>query len=257
MDQSLISTSLKTINKNISKNSPSILTALGVAGLVSTVVLAIRATPKAIEILEREKEFRYDEYEDEAPIDVVDTIKLTWRVYAPTIGMGLATTFCIVGANNIHLRTNAALASLFSITETTLKEYQAKVVETIGEAKEEKIRGEIAQEQINKNPVADQTIVLTGNGDYLCYDAFSGRYFRSNVDFLRKKENEFNRKLLRELWLNINEFYYEIGLDAIELGDEMGWIAERGLLELKFTTKLTADGVPCLVMGYSVSPHHI
>jgi len=257
VDQSLISKNLKTISRSLSKNSPTILTALGVAGLVSTVALAIRATPKALEILEREKEFRYEEYGDELPIEIVDTIQLTWRVYLPTIGMGAATIFCIIGANNIQLRRNAALASLFSITEATLKEYQAKVVDTIGEAKEEKIRGEIAQEMINKDPSENKTIILTGKGDYLCYDAFSGRYFRSDIETLRRNENQFNQKLLREGWLNINEFYYEIGLDSIELGDEMGWIAERSLMDLKFTTKIGTNGEPCLIIGYSVSPHHI
>lgn len=248
------------MSRSLSKNSPTILTVLGVAGVVSTAILAIKATPKAMEILEYEEKFRASEINDVdygRPIDFLDTVKLTWRVYTPTIGMGFATVCCIIGANNIHLRRNAALASLFSITETALREYQSKVVETIGEAKEEKIRGELAQERLDQKPVETSTVIMTGNGSYLCYDAFSGRYFRSDVEDLRRKENQFNQKLLREGWRCINEFYWDIGLDPIELGDEMGWIAERSLLDLKFTTKMGTNNEPCLVMGYSVTPHHI
>lgn len=260
MDSSIVLSQTKAISKVLSKNSPTILTGLAVTGLIATVALAIKATPKAIEIIEMEKDYREQEVQDKdhnKPIDVIDTVKLTWKPYLPTILMCAATISCIVAANNINLRRNAALASLFSVTEATLKEYQAKVVEQIGEKKEEKLRSEIAQERLNNNPVDEKTVILTGRGQYLCYDAFSARYFRSDVECLRKAENTFNQRLLREGWLGINEFYYEIGLEPIELGDEMGWIAERSLLDLKFDSKLSKDIEPCLFIGYSVSPIHI
>jgi len=260
MDTSIVEKSVKQFSRAINRNSPTILTALGVAGLVSTVILAIKATPKALEIIEMEEKYRLCEMQDPdyaKPIDIVDTIKLTWKCYIPTAAMGLSTIVCMVGANSIHLRRNAALASLFTITETALKEYQAKVVEQIGEKKEEKIRGEIAQDKLDANPVNEKTIVMTGKGNYLCFDEFSGRYFRSDISALQKAENEFNRRLLREMWLSINELYYELGLENIELGDEMGWIAERELLEFKFSTKMSKDQEPCVVVGYRVTPHHI
>jgi hypothetical protein len=258
MDINVLTKSSKQLVKIFNKNSPTILTAMGVAGMITTVVLAIKATPKAILIVEREKEFRYDEYGETAiNLEPLDIFELTWKLYLPTAGMGLFTIACMIGSNSIHLRRNAALASLFSVAESTLKEYQAKVVETIGDKKEEKIRGEIAQDKLDKNPVDEKSVILTGKGNYLCYDAFSGRYFRSDVERLRKEENLFNQKLIREGWLNINEFYYEIGLESIELGDEMGWIAERALLELKFSTKLAKGNEPCLVMDYTVRPYHI
>jgi hypothetical protein len=240
----------------INRNSPSILTGFGVAGLIGTVALAIKATPKAMEILEREKDFREIEEGDTSPIDPLDAVELTWKCYIPTIAMGALTITCMIGSNHISLRRNAALLSLYSIAESTLKEYQEKVVEQIGEKKEEKLRSEIAQDHLDKNPVDNKTVIITGKGDYLCYDAFSGRYFRSNIEALQRAEIAFNQRLMRSDWLCINEFYYEIGLESIELGDEMGFIAERNKLELKFDSKL-AQGEPCLHMGYSVTPHHI
>lgn len=260
MDLSIITKSSKQLARTLGRNSPTILTALGVAGLITTVVMAIKATPKALEALEMEKKYRSSDYQDpdyNAPIEPLDAIELTWKFYVPTAIMGVATIGCIIGSNHINLRRNAALASLFSITETALKEYQAKVVETIGEKKEEKIQSEIAQDKIDKNPVEEKTVVLTEKGNYLCFDSFSARYFRSDVEMLRKAENVFNQHLLREGWLSINEFYYEIGLEPIELGDEMGWIAERALLELKFNSKMAKDNEPCLVVDYRVSPNHI
>lgn len=262
MDLSIITKSSREFGRALSKNSPTILTALGVAGLLSTVVLAIKATPKAVLIVEMEEKYRLENFQDEdyntLPIPPLDIVELTWREYVPTVAMGLATIACMVGSNHINLRRNAALASLFSITETALREYQAKVVEQIGEKKEEKIRGEISQDHLDANPMNKSSIIITGKGQYPCFDFFSKRYFLSDIEALKKAENIFNQRLLRSGWLGINEFYEEIGLEGIELGTEMGWIAERSLMELRFYTMQTKDsGEPCLVVDYMVSPNHI
>ena len=260
MDLSIIQKGTKDLGRTLSKNSPTILTGLGVAGLVSTVVLAVKATPEALKILEREHEFRYDEGEAphlDTPIDTIDIVELTWKCYVPTAVMGLTTIACMIGANSIHLRRNAALVSLFSITETALKEYQTKVVEKIGENKEAQIRGEIAQEKVENSPVKNETVILTNKGSYLCFDSFSGRYFRSDVEAIRRSENIFNQKLLREGWLSINEFYYELGLDNIEMGDQLGWIAQHAILDIKYNVAMAKNDEPCLVMEYRVAPKQI
>lgn len=261
MDLTIINAYSKQLGRTIDRNSPTILTALGVAGLLGTVILAVKATPKALEIIEAERQFRFDEdqvseYDD--PIAPLDIVELTWKEYIPAGIMGAATIACMIGSNHISLRRNAALVSLLSLAETTLREYQAKVVETIGDKKAEKIESDLAQDRLDKQPAEEKTVIITGKGDYLCFDTFSSRYFRSNIDAIQKLENQFNQKLLREGWLNINELYYELGLDSIPLGDEFGWIAERNLMELKFHTKQAKDsGEPCLVVDYRVQPHHI
>jgi hypothetical protein len=234
-----------------------ILTGLGVAGFIATISMAIRATPKAMQLIEAEEQFRWEEESDDTPLAPIEIVEIAWKPYVPTILMGVTTIGCMIAANHISSRRNAALASLFSVAEASLREYQSKVVETIGEKKEDKLRSEIVQDKLDKTPADAQTIILTGKGNYLCRDSFSGRYFRSDIEQIKKSVNVFNQHLLLEGWLGINEFYYELGLESIELGDEMGWIAERGLLEPKFTTALAKDGEPCLVLDYIVTPHHI
>ncbi len=268
MDLSVIQKGTKDLSRTISKNSPTILTGLGVAGLVSTVVLAVKGTIKAQETLYQEAGFRRDswseqtgESEESYPIfpmfTTEETVELTWKCYIPTAVMGLTTIACMIGANSIHLRRNAALVSLFSITETALKEYQNKVVEKIGENKEAQIRGEIAQDKIDAVSKEDKAIILTGHGDYLCFDSFSGRRFRSNVEKIRRAENKFNQKLLREGWLSINEFYEELGLEPIDIGKEVGWIGQYALLDIRENVTLTPEGEPCFVMEYRVLPKQI
>lgn len=265
------------IGRTLARNSPTILTGLSVAGLVSTVVMAVQATPKALHIIDDEVFRRYEEslidkdhsfleylncpegHDVSARIRMLskkELIQLTWRCYIPSAIMGGLTIACVIGANSINLRRNAALASVYSFTETALKEYQAKVVETFGENKAQKIKDELAKDKIQKNPVVNKEIIITGKGDTLCYDSISGRYFKNDIENIRKIQNELNRDLLSDMFISLNDVYYAFGLSGTKLGDELGWDINEGLIEFGFSSQLTEDGTPCLVLEYSVEPRY-
>jgi hypothetical protein len=59
-----------------------------------------------------------------------------------------------------------------------------------------------------------------------------------------------------EMYISLNEFYYEIGLNPISIGDDIGWNIDRGYIELNFSSQLTDDGNPCLVIDYQVAPRY-
>lgn len=256
MDLTLITNTARQLGRTVSKHSPTILTGLGIAGFISTVVMAVRATPKAIEVLDRERNFRFDEYgtDYETPISPVDTVELTWKLYAPSALMGATSIACIIGATSIQNRRAAALSSLFAVAESTLKEYQAKVVKTIGENKEQKIRAEIAGDELKKNPLDSKAIIVSGLGDTLCYDAYTGRYFKGDVEDIKRTINEFNHRLLKEMQIPINDLYYELGLESVESGRDIGWDVEKGLVEIDISAKLASGDVPCVVLTFTNKP---
>jgi len=134
-----------------------------------------------------------------------------------------------------------------------LREYQEKVVETIGKNKEQKIHDDMAQDVLNDNPVTDHRIFVTNKGSTLCFDTLSGRYFLSDVDALKRAENTFNHQLLSEWSKSLNEFYSDIYLEPIAMGKDVGWTSDH-MLELRFTAKLTNDNRPCVVIGYAMEP---
>jgi len=245
---------LKAIARNlgdvISQNSPTILTGLSVGGLLTTTILAVRATPKAMTILDNHDLL----IEDMTKRTIVG---LTWKCYIPAMATGLATIACIIGANHISLRRNAALASLYGLTEAAFKEYQAKVVETIGRSKELKVRDDIAEDQVKRNPVGTNEVIFTGKGDVLCYDSLSGRYFKSDIEQIRRSVNTLNRELLTDMFLTLNDLYYALGLSGTKLGDEMGWDIDKGLLEINFSAQVTENFDPCLVLNYDLTPRFI
>lgn len=251
MNTEVIRKTTGKLGQAIARNSPTILTGLSVAGLVSTVILAVRATPKAMTILEEEM---YDRQPCGVKLTKMEAVKLTWKYYIPAAVMGGVTIGCIIGANSIHLRRNAALASVYSITEATLKEYRSKVIETIGEKKEKAIKDEIHKDRVKNHPVKDSEVILTNFGETLCYDSISGRYFKSDIEKIRKVQNDLNSKLIHSMYISLNELYDALGLSSIKMGEDLGWVVEDGMMEFDFSSQLTENGTPCLVLDYSVNP---
>ena len=243
---------IKNLGGTISKNSPHILTGLGCAGVLTTAVLTGKASIKAYEILEQERNRRYAS----EPIRTKEVFELTWREFIPPVIVGTSSIACIIGANSINVKRNAALAALYSLSETAFREYKTKVVEEIGRTKETKIRDSVVGDKIAANPPSDRTIIMTGDGEVLCYDALSDRYFKSSIEKIRQKINELNRDLLSEMWLSLNDLYYAIGLPTTKLGDQMGFDIEKGLIEIDYSSHLSPDGHPCLVVDTKVYPKY-
>lgn len=248
----------KNLGGEISKNSPTILTSFAVAGVITTAIFAVRATPKAIELIRMREEAMKDSEEGvyHAPVSLpkIEAIKLTWKLYIPAIGMGLITIGCIVSSNSINQKRNTALATVYGITEAAFREYKEKVVETIGKNKEIKVRDEITEDHIKNNPKGSNEVIFTGKGEVTCYDSLTGRYFKSDIEKIRKAINELNRDLLTDMFVSVNDLYYAIGLPCTTLGDTMGWDIDKGLIEVSFSSQLSEDGEPCLAVNYEVTP---
>lgn len=267
MNKEKITKFLRSTKRTISKHSPEILTGIGIAGMVTTTVLAVKATPKALELIEEKKREKNYELVKEAAngddscerinkLSPIETVRVAWKPYIPAVVTGTLSIVCLVGASSTSARRNAALATAYKISETALSEYKAKVVETIGEKKEESIRDKIAKDKVEKNPVSKTEIIITEKGNTLCYDALSGRYFKSDIDRIKKAENAINKRLLNEMYISLNEFYDELGLGSTSIGDELGWNLDDGLIDLDFSSQIADDGTPCIVVDYRVAPKY-
>ncbi|MCI9004419.1 MAG: hypothetical protein HFH39_04100 [Lachnospiraceae bacterium] len=245
-----VSGMVKVVRAMAVKHSPEILTGIGVAGMLTTVGMAVRATPKALRLLEEEKEKKGE------GLTKVETVKAAWKPYIPAAATGVMSVACLIGANAVNAKRNAVLATAYSLSEAAFTEYRDKVSETVGAKKEEEIRDKVAKARIEKDPVSNHEVVITGKGDTLCYDVVSGRYFKSDIEKIRRAENVLNRKLMDEMYVSLNEFYYELGLRCTEMGNELGWNVNDGLVDLHFSTQLSEDETPCLVVDYHIAPRY-
>jgi len=228
----------------VSDKSPEILIGFGLAGMLTSTILAVKATPKALDILEQE----------DRELSKVDKVKLTWKCYAPAAIGYCASAACIIGANSVNAKRNAVLAGAYKLSESALLEYRDKVKEVIGEEREREIKDSIAQDRVDKTPEKRQEVLVAGNGDTLCYDMHSGRYFKSNMEEIKGIANKVNYKLMQDNFLSVNDFYEELGLEPTVTGYDFGWNVEDGLIELYFTSTLTEAGQPCLAVHFDNMP---
>lgn len=258
----------RQIGGTIRKKSPEILTGMGIGLGFCTVGLAVKATPRALMLIEEKKrEINRDILEEAKAngheicnhvdkLTPVDTVKVAWKCYIPATVTGVASVVCLVGANSTNARRNAALAAAYTISETALKDYRSKVVEVVGEKKEREVRDAVAKEKLERNPVENTEIIITEKGVTRCYDSLSGRYFRSDIDILNRAVNELNRKMIDQTYMSLNDYYYAVGLPDIKVGDDLGWRVDQGLIELDFSAQLSNDGVPCVVVDFIDAPKY-
>lgn len=248
LNKQVVKTGLKQIGKFVDSNSPVILTGMGLAGMITTVVFGIKATPKA------EKIIKCEESQLERPLTKVEIVKHTWKCYIPTVAMGAASAACIIGGQSVSLRRNAALAGLYAFTDNTLKEYQDKVIETVGEKKNTDILDGMAKDIVDQNPVNELNVIRAG-GDHLCYDPLTGRYFRSDIELINRAVNNLNKCLIDDRYETLNDFYYLLGLPEVDsiVGEDLGWNTDK-LLDLGFSSQLASNGEPCIVLRYDVAP---
>ena len=258
----------KGIQNALIKYSPEILTGIGIAGMITTTVVAVKMTPKALSLMDKELKRQNQELADEterngevdfdeiAKLKPVDVIRVTWKCYIPAVTIGAASIACLIGASSVHSKRNAVLATAYKLSETAFSEYKEKVIETIGEKKEELIRDKVHKERMEKDPVSKNEVFISDSGDTLCYDYNTGRYFKSDIEKIRRAVNTLNKKMLSEGYVSLNDFYEAIGIDRTSTGDRLGWNTDSALLDLNFSSQLTNDGKPCLVIDFKVEPKY-
>ena len=260
----------KTIKAGTIKHTPEILTGVGIAGMITTTVLAVKATPKALMLIDSKKQEIFDELDpSEVPgnntnykdlqLKPIEVVKVAWKLYIPAAVTCVASVTCLIGASSVNAKRNAALATAYELSKTALADYKEKVVETVGEKKEEIIREKVAQKKVDENPPSKSEVIITGSGDVLFLEPVSMRYFKSDIENIRKIINDLNYRLTTgmEEYISLSEFYDEIGLSHTAQSDDIGWnIYRDGQINIDFPAAKNEKGEPCLMLEYNVEPRY-
>lgn len=258
---------LDVIRSGMEKHSPAILTGLGIIGIGSTVVFAVRATPKALDLIDDaylnkachdHDEMMYGMGGGEPVIGhkleylgVRDTVKATWKCYIPAAVMGAFTIACFIGSNRVSALRTAALSSAYSMTEKALNTYEQKVIDILGADKNEEIREAIAQDQLDSS--TDVVIPTYSTGTELCYDTITGQYFWSDKEKIRAAVNDFNKVLIGDMYADKNEWLLTVGENQVKDGHLVGWSISK-LLDIDIKSLVAPNGKPCLAIDYYTLP---
>lgn len=254
-----VSQLLKTAQRFASKHSPEILTGLGIAGLCTTVVFAVQATPKAMKLIEEEKEIRQEECpEEEVKLTPVETVKVAWKPFVPVLVTGAASIACIIGANSVHVRRHAALYSAYKLSETAVLEYREKMEEVLGEKKVKEIKQKIAEDKIDKATAPDSKtkIIVSDDGDSWFFDPWSNACFRSSMNKIDRAAIRLNKRLFNEMFISLSDFYDELGLDRTATSNDLGWCVDDCEIEVDYSDAIVRDGKAYIVIDFNVRPEY-
>lgn len=228
---------IKTMKNLISRNSSDLLLIGGVGCLLGGGALAIRQTPKAIKILEEKKKK-----------DNITKIKAVAPLFMPAVGLTVLGITQIVCSRNITKNKIAAITTAYTVSETAYKTYRDKVKEMVEPEQYEDIQREVVKDSVNRNPVGTKEVYMQSNNEVLIYDNASGRYFNSTLNEIEKAVNLLNKRMRSDMTVNLNEFYFEIGLDPIKTGEYIGWNIDREEIEIYTSSGIAGDGRPYIVL---------
>ena len=235
----------------VKRNSATILTCVGAAGVIATTVTAVKATPKALMLLEQAKEEKGDE------LTKLETVKIAGPAYVPTVLLGAGTLACIFGANVLNQRNQASLMSAYALVDGAYKDYRKKVDELYGEEAGAEVRAGIAKDKYEAEPA--KTIE---DGKRLYYDFYSSRYFEATPAEVKRAEYEVNRTLMLDDGVFLNEWYQLLDLEPLEYGWNFGWSAcansdmyWQSWIDFHHEKTVMDDGLECIIISFNQEPY--
>ena len=243
------------------KNSPTILTGLGVAGVFVTGYMAYKAGPKAHDILqayhEDKKIIRPDDKETKRAV-LKETAKNLAPVVLPPILMAGVTSACIIGSNKISTKRMAVLSAAYTIADNKLKDYQQKMLETLGEQRTSKVKEAIAKDHLDKAELKEPANGVIISGKVPCLDNYSKQVFYSSAEEIQQVINKLSQEMLNsmaygdESFVELGELYEALGLEQTPYSRDFGWVETdmiNGSLPI-YTTACLRDNRPYLVVEY-------
>lgn len=240
----------------VKNNANIILAVKGATGVVSTTVLAVKATPKALEAIdmaEREKKDKLTTWEK---------VKVCWKHYLPAAVDGVVNIAAILGGCYISEKKNAALLASVLASEEAIKTYKDTVAEIVPEEKVKEIEDKFIDKRLKESPLPKEMKDLNtpekgSMEDYICFEPYTGQYFLGNKKSIGYLENHINKILIRWDVCTMNDVLNEVDRDEIRMGNMLGWTSQDGDIEILYSTKLKDGDTPCLAIDFSPAPHRL
>ena len=253
----------RTLSKagfQIKKHSPEILIVAGIAGVVTSAVMACKATTKINDILDQTKEevgkvndalvnekipedvySKEDAKKDLAIIYIQTGVKLV-KLYGPSLILGALSITSILASNNILRKRNVALAAAYATIDSSFKEYRSRVIERFGKDLDRELKYNIKAKEISETTVDEngkettvtKTVPVVESEEPSDY----ARFFcegcagwtkdpEMNLVFLKQQQNWANELLKTRGHLFLNEVYDMLGIERSKAGQVVGWVYDE------------------------------
>ena len=260
----IVNSATKTFHRvgfQIKKHSPEILLITGITGVVTSAVMACKATTKVDAIVEETKksidmihegmeagnicdvEYTEEDGKKDLAIVYIQTGVKFAKLYGPSVLLGLTSIGCILASNNIIHKRNVALSAAYTAIDTSFKGYRSRVIERFGESmdrelryniKTQEVKETVVDEETGKKKTVKSTVSVVDPNTYSGYARFFDEYCAGwtkdaeyNLMFLRQQQNYANELLKSRGHLFLNEVYDMLGIDRTKAGNIVGWIYDE------------------------------
>lgn len=192
---------------------------------------AITAEALGFYFMHREAPIVRDRLEELGPnAKWIDKLKAAGPVYLPAAGMFILSAGCIIGGCAVGEKKAAIMASLYSMSEATLRKYEKEIIDKVGEKKAKEIHDSVAQDLLNEKPLTPTEVILTGKGNVLFFDPWSGRYFRSSLDAVKNDIADYNNFVSNQCWATMNDFYDHLAIGEALFAEYFGYNLDHKLV---------------------------
>lgn len=256
-------------------HKPEVLTGVGVTLMIVAVPLAVVGTIQATKKIDEKKKEAAEELRENsenpdilidpetvelAPVEVA---KVIWPYCVGPAVAVVAGAFCSIAAQKESLRRTAEALGMYQLSQAAFDKYKEKTKEVVGDKKEEEIHNRVIKDRMELMTDNDGHVVNiydTRDGSTLCFDYECGRYFYSDIDYMKSQLNMLNAEALKDVqanpgaFLTLNDVYRVIGLPETGIGERLVWrIMKEGLPTIKPTSMLI-DDKPCFVLNFEQPP---
>lgn len=243
----------------LKKYSPEILAVVGTVGVITSAVLACKATTKVSEITQETKKNvdmvhdcvadqgliesgKYSEEDARKDLTIIYAqtgVKLI-KLYGPSVALGAVSLACLLGSNQILRKRNIALTAAYATISKEFKEYRGRVIERFGKEIDRELKYNIVKKQIEENIVDPDTgevktetkeVEVTGLDGYSQYAKFFDdgckgweKDAEMNLMFLRAQQNYANDLLRSRGYVFLNDVYDMLGIERTKAGQIVGWV---------------------------------
>lgn len=269
MNKAMLTRSCHAAMKKASKHAPALLVGVGVVSIVSTAILAIKATPKAVEVLDKGKrdldlvenldpEYHEDEEKKREIWEIRKRMcKQFAKIYWKTAANAAVGVTAIIFAYKTQQKRTLAISAAYALASQELIDWKeaARELKIMKKGDEQKIRDNLVKKKVErseKSRAAGQNVIFTGSGDDLFLDEWSGQVFKSSVVEVEKAVNAWNAQMLNEDEVTLNDLYYLLGIPEVPAGD-LGFESGHGTVGVIFGSSFVNDRA-YITMGFDRQP---
>lgn len=208
----------------LKKHSPEILVVAGVIGVVTSAVMACKATTKVDKIVENTKNdidgvhtatetgitkageaYSVEDSKKDLTLIYIQTGVKFAKLYGPSVVLGALSITSILASNNILRKRNVALGAAYAAIDKGFKEYRSRVIERFGEEVDRELKYNFKAKKFDETVIDEETgkeKKVKKNGFVVSPADISG-YARF---FEKYTQDEDGNSILNPHWESNNEY---------------------------------------------------